>query len=317
MKKAFVSACSLLLLFSLSVSVFAGAGNGLNKTAAIDDFFGGLFGRTTTEGTTVPGETASSETETETTTETEYQTATPVTGETINRNMPNPYAKPAVTLNPGAQNDGVKWMQWIFIYTGYGLQDNGLTGVYDNATLAVVEKLQKENGFTVNGTVDSKTIDKIDLLYYQYKVGADTSARYIAPSATLQTVTESVTQSSFLNSIKNHKWLTAAFIVVAIWLIVAVAILLTMTAKKRRLELEAKQLQEAKPAASPQEKKAVPESPKANFEVTKPSGEELSALTEEKNKRRKYADVIFTPADVEDDAIVEIDCSDNEDSPKK
>lgn len=77
----------------------------------------------------------------------------------------NPYEKPTEELRGGDQGEGVKWMQWIFIYTRYGLKDDGITGIFDEDTMAVVKKLQKENGMTVDGIVDEEVIAQINLLY--------------------------------------------------------------------------------------------------------------------------------------------------------
>ncbi len=97
-----------------------------------------------------------------------------------------PYAKPTGELKGGDKGDGVKWMQWIFIYTRYGLKDDGITGVFDEDTMAVVKKLQKENGLTVDGIVDDEVIDKIELLYF--RVTYSTTAPAAATERTTQPI---------------------------------------------------------------------------------------------------------------------------------
>ncbi len=84
----------------------------------------------------------------------------------------NPYKKPDGVLKGGDKGDGVKWMQWVFIYTRYGLKDDGITGAFDEDTVAVVKKLQKEKGLEVDGIVDSEVIAQIELLYYEAVYGA-------------------------------------------------------------------------------------------------------------------------------------------------
>ena len=93
---------------------------------------------------------------------------TGVVGETVDFGSEvNPYTKPVGELKGGDTGDGVRWIQWMFIYTRYGLKDNGITGVFDEDTMAVVKKLQKEYGMVVDGIVDEEVIDKIEYLYYQ------------------------------------------------------------------------------------------------------------------------------------------------------
>ena len=52
-----------------------------------------------------------------------------------------PYAKPTAALNPGDKSDGVKWLQWILIYTECGLQ-NVITGEYD-VDIKLPQQLEK------------------------------------------------------------------------------------------------------------------------------------------------------------------------------
>ncbi len=100
-----------------------------------------------------------------------------------------PYTKPTGEIKAGDKGDGVKWLQWIFIFTHYGLRDDGITGVMDEDTVAVVKKLQQERGFEVNGKVDQKLLDAAEALYYQYKnntattVSVPTSEAASAPAA--------------------------------------------------------------------------------------------------------------------------------------
>ncbi len=92
-----------------------------------------------------------------------------------------PYQKPATEIKGGDKGEGVKWMQWIFIYSQYGLSDDGITGVYDKDTIAVVKKLQKAKGMPVDGVVTKEVIEEIEKLYLA-SLGTVTVATTPAPS---------------------------------------------------------------------------------------------------------------------------------------
>ena len=138
----------------------------------------------------------------------------------------NPYQRPTTVLKGGDTGEGVKWMQWIFIYTRYGLKDDGITGVFDEDTMAVVKKLQKENGFTVDGVVDDKVIDKIELLYFQ------------AVHTTAEEETETKAVVTTAPAEESEKGLTDGLTillvaVIAIW-IIAIGFLGTMFVMKKK-----------------------------------------------------------------------------------
>ncbi|MBO5858053.1 MAG: peptidoglycan-binding protein, partial [Clostridia bacterium] len=78
-----------------------------------------------------------------------------------------PYTKPTGALNPGDKSDGVKWLQWILIYTECGLQ-NPITGEYDDATAAAVKTLQLKYGMTVDGIASQEVIEKAEQMYNDY-----------------------------------------------------------------------------------------------------------------------------------------------------
>ncbi len=142
----------------------------------------------------------------------------------------NPYAKPTGELKGGDKGDGVKWMQWMFIYTRYGLKDDGITGVFDEDTMAVVKKLQKENGLAVDGIVDDEVIDKIELLYFQ--------ATYTttAPAVATQTETQptTVSDSSDAKGSKAVGMVAIVIIIILIWLFAVGAIVALFLLKKRK-----------------------------------------------------------------------------------
>lgn len=79
----------------------------------------------------------------------------------------NPYTKPVGELKGGDTGDGVKWIQWIFIYTRYGLRDDGITGVFDEDTMAVVKKFQNEYGLVADGVVGEEEINMLEYFYLQ------------------------------------------------------------------------------------------------------------------------------------------------------
>ena len=103
------------------------------------------------------------------------QTAsTPITslnGESVDYNTTvNPYQKPTTRLNPGDKGDGVKWLQWVLIYTECGLQGS-ITGEYDDATAAAVKNLQLKYGLTVDGIATLEVIEQAEVMYNDYISG--------------------------------------------------------------------------------------------------------------------------------------------------
>ncbi len=139
----------------------------------------------------------------------------------------NPYQKPTGTLKGGDKGDGVKWMQWIFIYTRYGLKDDGITGVFDEDTMAVVKKLQKENNMTVDGIVTDAVIDKIELLYFQ--------ATYTQPTLAVSTTSSGVPLTSpvVVPEQDNTIVILLVVLIVLVW-IVAIAFVVTMVIKSKK-----------------------------------------------------------------------------------
>ncbi len=164
----------------------------------------------------------------------------------------NPYQRPTTTLKGGDTGEGVKWMQWIFIYTRYGLKDDGITGIFDEDTMAVVKKLQKENGFTVDGVVDDEVIDKIELLYFQ-AIHSTTEEE----TETKAVVTTAVAEESDSGLTGGLKILLIA--VIAIW-VVAIGFLTTMFVLKKKKASKNKKTKET----PKQENKAVAEESDAN-----------------------------------------------------
>ncbi len=143
----------------------------------------------------------------------------------------NPYKKPAGEIKPGDSGEGVKWMQWMFIYTNYGLTGKPVTGVYDAETEALVKKLQQEKGLASDGVVNDAVIDKIELLYYEYSVTATTAA----PSAILTAPeTIGVTAPVVDSGEKNGTLGIVIIILAAIWCIAIIAIMIIFMLKKKK-----------------------------------------------------------------------------------
>lgn len=155
--------------------------------------------------------------------------ASPNTGETVDfAATQNPYQKPTTVLKGGDTGDGVKWIQWMFIYTRYGLKDNGITGVFDEDTMAVVKKLQKENNMTVDGIVNDAVVDKIELLYYQ--------ATYTQPTLAVATTAQvKVTSPVVTPEEDNSTVVVLIVLIVVVWLFaISFVVLMFIKNKKKK-----------------------------------------------------------------------------------
>lgn len=143
----------------------------------------------------------------------------------------NPYQKPTGELKGGDTGEGVKWMQWIFIYTRYGLKDDGITGVFDEDTMAVVKKLQKENNMTVDGIVNDAVIDKIELLYF--------ATTYTQPVITASETEggAKLTSPVVVPEQDNSVVILLVILIVLVW-IVAIAFVVTMVIKSKKKKAE-------------------------------------------------------------------------------
>lgn len=166
---------------------------------ALGGIFGGGLGGTgsgTIVNTTAPASTTSADigliipvpAATQTPSETsslETTSESAVVGETVDyASTSNPYTKPTSTFVAGDEDETIKWLQWIFIYTGYGLNDNGITGVLDEDTVAVIKKLQHENKLSVDGNITEDVIKATEVLYYQSILGDDVSAIEVSSDST-------------------------------------------------------------------------------------------------------------------------------------
>lgn len=176
-----------------------GASSGLGS--GLGGIFEGAFGGSdTTVATTLPITTqnynagliipvpAATQVTTEAQTEAQADSTddeSKATGETIDYEATvNPYTKPTATFVAGDEDESIKWLQWIFVYTGYGLGDDGITGVLDEATVEVIKKLQKENKMTVDGNITEGVIKAAEELYYKVVLGGDINAIEVLSQAT-------------------------------------------------------------------------------------------------------------------------------------
>ncbi len=167
--------------------------------------------------------------------------------------LKNPYQKPTGVLKGGDTGEGVKWMQWIFIYTRYGLKDDGITGVFDEDTMAVVKKLQKENNMTVDGIVNDAVIDKIELLYFQTTYTQPT----LAPSTT--SAGTKLTSPVVVPEQDNTVIILLVVLIVLVW-IVAIAFVATMVIKsKKKKSQNQKKTEEKEKTEAPADKTETPD----------------------------------------------------------
>ncbi len=228
-----------------------GIGDALGGIAdGIGDTLGGILGGFGGSGsgtvvkTTVPATTsadigliipvpAATQTPSETQTES-TSVESSVAGETVDfAATSNPYTKPTATFSAGDEDETIKWIQWIFIYTGYGLKDNGITGVLDEDTVAVVKKLQHENQITVDGNITEDVIKAAEVLYYQSKLGDDVSAIEVSSDATTGA---NVSNPTVNNETGNGIPVALLIIVlVIIWILAIGGIALLFIFKKKKI----------------------------------------------------------------------------------
>ncbi len=210
----------------------------------IGDLLGGLTG-TTEKTTSAPATTASGNSglivpvpaATQTTTKKAESTtaATEVStiGETVNYTAAsNPYTKPTKDFAPGDSDESIKWIQWIFIYTHYGLDENGITGVLDENTVAVVKKLQQENGMTADGNITEDVIRAAEVLYYKTVLGGDVSAIEVSLEATTGAVATDPAQTS--DSESNVSSVLLIIVLIIIWVLAIGGIVLLFVFGKKK-----------------------------------------------------------------------------------
>ncbi len=185
----------------------------------------------------------------------------------------NPYQKPAGEIKPGDMGDGVKWIQWNLIYTGYAPDLKEATGIYDDATVELVKKLQTENGLTPDGIVNDDDIAAIELLYYRHIINAQTTSAQA--SAVDTTATGAVGNALGDDGSDVLIIIIAAVLVALIWIIAIVVIVIILIKKKKK----AKKAEADKKADEP--KPEADKKPEANGDMS------LSDLFEEANNKKK------------------------------
>lgn len=216
----------------------------------LGDVVGGLFGKNDTSsataatqsptynsGTIIPVPAASQAYTQATQTQssviiTSSEIVSDIQAETFNSSVStNPYTKPIAEFKAGDKDESIKWVQWIFVYTGYGLDESGITGELDDATVTLIKKLQTERGLTVDGNINDEVVDKVELLYYEYTLSANNSTTL--PNTV---ITQSdVYQTSVDNTDTDNtsKWITV-IIIALVWIIAAFAIFYILVIKKKK-----------------------------------------------------------------------------------
>jgi peptidoglycan hydrolase-like protein with peptidoglycan-binding domain len=157
-------------------------------------------------------------------------------GENVDYNTTvNPYQKPTTQLNPGDKGDGVKWLQWILIYTECGLQGS-ITGEYDDATAAAVKNLQLKYGMTVDGIATTEVIEKAELMYNEYINGISNST----PNAPVVFNTAANTTATDGNKNKpdtNFAVTAIIVVLVIVWIFAIAAVCIIVHIKRRGIKL--------------------------------------------------------------------------------
>ena len=219
----------------------AGVVGGLGD--AIDGISGALSGLTTTKPATTELDTinpvpAVSQYDTEVANPIVNQNTTEPTttlpegaGETVDYSATyNPYKKPTIELKAGDKDNSVKWVQWIFIYTHYGLREDGITGVLDDDTVHLIKKLQAEKGLTVDGNMTKDFVDSLELYFYECTFGTgSTTAEPLTQPTQMETTVDTV--SGEKNS--NLPILIVSLIFIWVLAIVAIVVLVIFLKKKK------------------------------------------------------------------------------------
>ena len=247
---------------------FGGIGDSLGGIgSSLGDVFGGIFGGFGGSGsgtqTTAPVTTSADSgliipvpaaTQTSSEVQTSAVDESAVAGETVDyADSSNPYTKPTAEFTAGAEDESIKWLQWIFVYTGYGLKDNGITGVLDEDTVAVVKKLQHENQLTVDGNITEDVIKAAEVLYYQSILGGNVSAIEVSSDATTSAGATNSTDNG-----ENDNKLTVVLLIVVlviIWILAIGGIVLLFVFKKKKMNAPPKAEEEKKETAEKEDNK--------------------------------------------------------------
>lgn len=163
---------------------------------------------------------------------TESTTALPEgAGETVDYSATyNPYKKPTVELKAGDKDNSVKWVQWIFIYTHYGLKEDGITGVLDEDTVHLIKKFQAEKGLTVDGNMTKDFVDSLELYFYECTFGTGTTTSI---PVTQPTQMETDTDDDSGEKNPNLPILIVALVLIWVLAIIAIVVLVIFLKKKK------------------------------------------------------------------------------------
>lgn len=163
--------------------------------------------------------------------------STPITslnGESVNYNTTvNPYSKPTAALNPGDKSDGVKWLQWILIYTECGLQGT-ITGEYDDATAAAVKNLQLKYGLTVDGIASLEVIEKADQMYNDYISGV-TPQNSSSPAVFNTVGSANTSQGGKADKGVNVKVTVIIVVLIIVWIFAIAAVFVIIHIKRKNI----------------------------------------------------------------------------------
>ncbi len=190
-----------------------------------------------------------------------------------------PYEKPTLPVSSVA-NDGVRWMQWIFIYTDYGLRSDGITGVLDDDTVSCIKRLQQESGLKVDGELTEETINEIENLYLEKKLQGNAEQTSV-PSEVTEAVTEPQNaEKSTLNTV------IIVVLAIGVWTLILGAVLAVVLIRKKKLQNDGKKSdKKSEVTAEKKDEKEAKAEKKSNGGVESLS--DLFQEAEEKSKKKK------------------------------
>lgn len=188
----------------------------------------------------------------------------------------NPYTKPTKNFVAGDSDESIKWLQWIFVHTGYGLSEDGITGVLDDNTVALIKKLQTENGLESNGNINEDVLNIAEVMYYQYSLGQSETAQSTTQAPYSTEVNEETDSTSNKEAIVS---LISIIAIALVWITVVVIVLIIFL-KRRKANHKKSESKEEAPKDDAKEK----EDEKDETEKKDGTISSLSDLFDEVNK---------------------------------
>lgn len=154
----------------------------------------------------------------------------------------NPYTKPSGSFQPGDEDETIKWLQWIFVYTG-SLPSTGINGKLDDNTVAAVKTLQRKYGLKVDGAVTADVVKAAEQEFY-----AAVGSQSTDPAATdTVPVSEEPAPGDYHNNVGA---IVLIICIAVIWCVAAGAIVfILLYKKKKKTAAAAAKPAEVKPAA--------------------------------------------------------------------